>query len=40
MKPFFMEDVLCIANGVRLIKADMTAGNRPFVVPCGQHDKL
>lgn len=31
MRPFFMEDILCIANGVRLTKADMTTGNRPFV---------
>lgn len=31
MKPFFMEDILYIANGVRLTKADMTIGNRPFV---------
>ena len=28
MKPFFMEDILYIANGVRLTKADMTIGNR------------
>lgn len=26
-----MEDILYIANGVRLTKADMTIGNRPFV---------
>ena len=31
MRPFFMEDILYIANGVRLTKADMTIGNRPFV---------
>lgn len=31
MKPFFMENILYIANGVRLTKADMTIGNRPFV---------
>lgn len=31
MKPFFMEDILYIANGVRLTKADMAIGNRPFV---------
>ncbi|GAB1250915.1 hypothetical protein Tsumi_00190 [Porphyromonas miyakawae] len=31
MKPFFMEDILYIANGVRLTKVDMTIGNRPFV---------
>ena len=31
MRPFFMEDILHIANGVRLTKADMTIGNRPFV---------
>lgn len=28
---FFMEDVLSIANGVRLTKADMQDGERPFV---------
>ena len=28
MRPFFMEDILCIANGVRLTKADMAIGNR------------
>lgn len=26
-----MEDILHIANGVRLTKADMAIGNRPFV---------
>ncbi|MBF1185793.1 MAG: restriction endonuclease subunit S [[Eubacterium] sulci] len=26
-----MEDILCIANGVRLTKADMITGSRPFV---------
>lgn len=31
MRPFFMEDILHIANGVRLTKADMTIGNCPFV---------
>ena len=31
MRPFFMEDILYIANGVRLTKADMTIGDRPFV---------
>lgn len=31
IRPFFMEDILCISNGVRLTKADMTIGNRPFV---------
>lgn len=31
MMPFFMEDILYIANGVRLTKVDMTIGNRPFV---------
>ncbi|WP_276880002.1 restriction endonuclease subunit S [Bacteroides heparinolyticus] len=31
MRPFFMEDILYIVNGVRLTKADMTIGNRPFV---------
>ena len=31
MRPFFMEDILHIANGVRLTKADMAIGNRPFV---------
>ena len=31
MKPFFMEDIIYIANGVRLTKADMVIGNRPFV---------
>lgn len=31
MKPFFMEDILHIANRVRLTKADMAIGNRPFV---------
>ena len=31
MRPFFMEDVLHIANGVRLTKADMQEGNRPFI---------
>ncbi len=29
--PFFMENILYIANGVRLTKADMAIGNRPFV---------
>ena len=31
IRPFFMEDILRISNGVRLTKADMTIGNRPFV---------
>lgn len=31
MKPFFMEDILYIANGVRLTKANMTIGIRPFI---------
>lgn len=31
MKHFFMEDILYIANGVRLTKADMATGKRPFV---------
>ena len=31
MRSFFMEDILCIANGVRLTKADMITGSRPFV---------
>ena len=31
MRPFFMEDILYIAYSVRLTKADMTIGNRPFV---------
>ena len=31
MRPFFMEDILYIANGVRLTKANMAIGNRPFV---------
>lgn len=29
--PFYMEDVVTIANGVRLTKADMTESTRPFV---------
>ena len=31
MQPYFIEDVLFIANGVRLTKADMQDGSRPFV---------
>ena len=31
MQPYFIEDVLFIANGVRLTKADMQEGSRPFV---------
>jgi restriction enzyme bgcI subunit beta len=31
MQPYFIEDVLFIANGVRLTKADMQEGCRPFV---------
>ena len=31
IRPFFMEDILRISNGVRLTKADMTIGNRPFI---------
>ena len=31
IRPFFMEEILRISNGVRLTKADMTIGNRPFV---------
>lgn len=31
IRSFFMEDILRISNGVRLTKADMTIGNRPFV---------
>lgn len=31
MQPYFMEDVLSIANGVRLTKADMQEGSRPFI---------
>lgn len=31
MRPFFVEDILHITNGVRLTKADMAMGNRPFV---------
>ncbi|KGN98394.1 restriction endonuclease subunit S [Porphyromonas sp. COT-290 OH3588] len=31
IRPYFMEDVVQIINGVRLTKADMTAGSRPFV---------
>lgn len=31
IRPFFMEDVVQIINGVRLTKADMTVGHRPFV---------
>ena len=32
MQPYFIEDVLFIANGVRLTKADMQEGSRPFDV--------
>ncbi len=31
MQPYFIEDILFIANGVRLTKADMQEGSRPFV---------
>lgn len=31
IRPYFMEDVVQIINGVRLTKADMTAGSHPFV---------
>ena len=31
IRSFFMEDILRISNGVRLTKADMTIGNRPFI---------
>ena len=31
MMPFFMDDILHIANGVRLTKADMAKGDRPFI---------
>lgn len=31
IRPYFMEDVVQIINGVRLTKAEMTIGSRPFV---------
>ena len=31
MQPYFIEDVLFITNGVRLTKADMQEGSRPFI---------
>ena len=31
IRPYFMEDVVQIINGVRLTKADMTAGTCPFI---------
>ena len=31
MQPYFMEDVLSIANGVRVTQADMQEGSRPFI---------
>lgn len=40
IKPFFMEDILYIANGTRLTKADMTIGNRPFVGASEAHNGI